>query len=162
MQLTELSRKLETTLEQVLPFVPKQYDEDKKGLPASTVNNSDAENAVLHPPQQSGVYTTEGEFVNVSDRLSNFYRKFNKVLLDNIAIENEKQRLLKENSQLEDLIQQYLDGTKVSSLTLSEDNPLFVVNGRANLNHILPVKRDKNLVVQDCVNIFNTVNRQLK
>lgn len=35
-----------------------------------------------------------------------------------------------ENVQLEDLIQQYLDGTKVSDKILSDDNPLFVVNGR--------------------------------
>lgn len=64
------------------------------------------------------------------NRLANFYRKFNKILLDNIAISKEKERLLLENAQLQDLIQQYISGTQLTQDTLAEDNPLFVVNGR--------------------------------
>lgn len=60
----------------------------------------------------------------------NFYRKYNKILLDNVAISKEKERLLLENAQLQDLIQQYIAGTQLSQNTLAEDNPLFVVNGR--------------------------------
>jgi hypothetical protein len=90
-------------------------------------------------------------------------------LLDNVAISKEKERLLLENAQLQDLIQQvsfiaksckhtckiftvintpyrtgvlvfelqYISGTQLTQDTLSEDNPLFVVNGRWGLLRIL-------------------------
>ncbi len=65
-----------------------------------------------------------------SDRLTNFYRKFNRILLDNLAIQKERERLALENAQLQDLIAQYVSGTQIGEDTLSGDNPLFVVNGR--------------------------------
>jgi hypothetical protein len=82
---------------------------------------------------------SDGAFVHPSDRLRNFYTKYNKVLLDTISIDREKERLANENAQLSDLIEQYLAGTQLGANTLLEDNPLFVVNGRANLNKPLPV-----------------------
>lgn len=76
------------------------------------------------------VLSEQGQIVQPPDRLINFHRRLNKVLLDNIAINKEKDRLAAENAQLEDLIQQFLNGTKLNDKTLLEDNPLFVVNGR--------------------------------
>lgn len=82
-------------------------------------------------PHQSTVWTHDGStYVVPSDRLANFYRKYNKILLDNVAIAKEKERLQTENAQLQDLIQQYLNGTQISDEILADDNPLFVVNGR--------------------------------
>ena len=66
-----------------------------------------------------------------ADRLSNFYLKYNRALLDCIAIDKEKSRIAAENSQLEDLISQYISGTQLSDQVLAFDNPLFVVNGRS-------------------------------
>ncbi len=157
--LSELSRKMETMLEQVLPFCPASEDisegveggngnggahapssaghSDAKqvGLSWTSKHNAagDAAANVAHgppPAHQSSVWTAEGSSVPAHDRLSNFYRKYNKVLLDNISIDKERDRLATENAQLEDLLQQYVDGTKLTESTLSEDNPLFVVNGR--------------------------------
>lgn len=82
------------------------------------------------PPHQSSVWNIDNNPVPTADRLANFYKKYNRVLLDNIAIEKERSRLATENAQLEDLLQQYLDGTRLTENTLAEDNPLFVVNGR--------------------------------
>ena len=79
---------------------------------------------------QSAVLTDNGSLVAPADRLTNFHRRLNKVLLDNIAIAKEKERLQVENAQLEDLIKQYVSGTKLSDDVLKDDNPLFVVNGR--------------------------------
>lgn len=90
-----------------------------------------AANAALPPPYQSTLWNQEnGEYVSPSDRLAKFYRIYNKVLLDSIAIDKEKQRLQEENAQLEDLIAQYLDGLQLNQRVLEDDNPLFVVNGR--------------------------------
>ena len=127
-----------------------------------------------------------------------------------MAISKEKERLLLENAQLQDLIQQvsfiaksckhickiftvintphragvlvfelqYISGTQLTQDTLSEDNPLFVVNGRwgllicinnirneyayihrANLNFDPPVRKIKP-VIQDAIQIQNTAARQ--
>lgn len=111
-------------------------------------------------PHQSSVWSNDNkEFVPVYERLSNFYRKYNKILLDNIAIAKEKERLQLENAQLQDLIKQYVDGLHISNEILADDNPLFVVNGRANLNHELPVKRMRP-VIQDATQIRSTAMRQ--
>jgi dynein regulatory complex subunit 2 len=126
LQLSELSRKVETIEEQILPFVPS---ESTKSYPTDMFTSTDVSNpsAAKH---QSMVASSQGHSVHPADRLIYFHRKLNKILLDNIAIGKEKERLEKENAQLEDLIAQYLDGTKVTESTVLSDNPLFVINGR--------------------------------
>jgi hypothetical protein len=214
LHLGELSRKMETMLEQILPFgaidaVPQVAPADghnssggnteSMGGAASVASSHAApqssnasgphisrkgKNAeekpgiYVPPPHQSSVWNVESNPVPSSDRLANFYKKYNRVLLDNIAIEKERSRLATENAQLEDLLQQYLDGTRLTDDTLSEDNPLFVVNGRylfdsllcicifirllslfrANLNAALPVK--KITTIQDATYIQSVVARQ--
>jgi hypothetical protein len=167
--LGELSRKMETMLEQILPFgtidqapqiepahgnahgsdsgaaaagagaggsvasshttavsAPSGTHASRKGR-----NTEEAKPGVyVPPPHQSSVWNTDNAAIPASDRLANFYKKYNRVLLDNIAIEKERSRLATENAQLEDLLQQYMDGTRLTDTTLAEDNPLFVVNGR--------------------------------
>lgn len=127
-----------------------------------TPNNLLTNNYVPH--QTSMWDLSSHKFVNFSDRLNKFYKKYNKILLDNIIISKEKEKLLLENEQLESLIKQYLDGFTITNELFSDDNPLIIVNGRANLNKPLPVKRvNKNgkTVKQDAFVIANTVNKQL-
>jgi len=188
LQLSELSRKTQTVMEQVLPFVPsemagtrdeliygpqtaaanRKHDADSNEA-GSSVEDDDvpevsrsagapsATPAVVVPPaHQSSVWATAEHPVAISDRLANFYRKYNKTLLDNIAIDKEKQRLLQENAQLEDLIQQFLDGTKISNSTFAEDNPVFVINGRANLNYVPNPSNVPPTVQEGHVIVYNT------
>lgn len=91
-----------------------------------------AQKSVSAPPaHQSSVWSQDGiSAVAPPDRLANFYRKYNKIMLDNVAIAKERERLALENAQLQDLINQYISGTRITEDTLAEDNPLFVVNGR--------------------------------
>lgn len=42
--------------------------------------------------------------------LENFWKRHNKVLLDKLALDREKQTLEDENSKLKALLKQYLDG----------------------------------------------------
>jgi len=65
--------------------------------------------------------------------LDNFFKKYNKVLLDKLAIEQEKKRLQKENGDLRSILKQYLDGIAVNATAVDDDNPLLIVNGRINL-----------------------------
>ena len=143
---TEIAREMETETEKVQPFAPMlpvglpsspasvkviadYNEEEEEGEDESTVSAPASKQTHVNV-LQAAVCSKEGSFVNHGDRLSNFYLKYNRILLDTINIDKEKERLSVENSQLEDLIKQFLDGTKLDENTLLEDNPLFVVNGR--------------------------------
>ena len=126
----------------------------------STALRTQSRSASNFPAHQSSVWSPdEAQPVLYPDRLANFYRKYNKVLLDNIAINKEKERLMHENAQIEDLIQQYISGTRITADTLAGDNPLFVVNGRANLNHVPPVRKVQP-TIQEATSIQSTIARQ--
>ena len=83
--------------------------------------------------------------------LENFWKRYNKALLDKLALDREKQTLEDENSKLKALLKQYLDGElmrcprliitnfvflplgiSVNDEILSQSNPLFVINHKTN------------------------------
>ena len=72
--------------------------------------------------------------------LDQFYKRFNKVLLDKLAIEKQKATLEKENMFFKSLLKQYLDGVSVNDDVMNANNPLLVVNNKVNLNRP-PVER---------------------
>ena len=76
--------------------------------------------------------------------LDRFYKKFNRALLDKLATERERDRLLRENEDLQSILKQYLDGISVNEDVMNRENPLLVVNHRLRLNHQAPVKRKLN------------------
>ncbi|VDM06017.1 unnamed protein product [Schistocephalus solidus] len=63
-----------------------------------------------------------------------FWRRFNKVQLDRLALLKEREVLTNQNENLKLLLTQYLDGLSVNDAILAKPNSLFVVNGRSNLN----------------------------
>ena len=165
LNLAELSRNLETTYEMILPFSPAEVEGledrtihgDKDKPEAEAEEGGCEEDAIMEgksfktmeasnkeyempPAHQSSMWSHNERPIPPPDRLSNFYRKYNHVLIDTISIEKERTRLQQENTQLQDLIQQFISGTKLDETVLDEANPLFVVNGRANLNHNPPVR----------------------
>merc|ERR1712060_556540 len=85
-----------------------------------------------------------------------FFKRFNKVKLDYLAIEQEGKRLSKENLQLRSILKQFLDGVSVNENVLAAPNPLLVVNGKVNLNHV-PVKRigDKKVHIEAAHHVTN-------
>ena len=92
----------------------------------------------------------DGAPVEEWNYLDQFYKKYNKVLLDKLAIERERERLQRENNDLQAILKQYFDGVSVNDAVMKSSNPLFVVNGRVNLNQPLPVRRaDQPLTVID-------------
>jgi len=128
----ELCRKFETEREKVLPFyLSRDY-------------LSEFENGDLDFQDEAVAEEIRKELTDVGidewTYLDNFFKRFNKVKLDSLAIEQEKQRLQRENVQLRSILKQFLDGVSVNEDVLSQPNPLLVVNGKVNLNHV-PVKR---------------------
>ena len=66
--------------------------------------------------------------------LDQFYKRYNKVLLDKLAIDKQKNTLEKENMFFKNLLKQYLDGVSVNDDVMNNQNPLLVVNHKISLN----------------------------
>lgn len=125
LRLSEMCRKLETEEEKVLPFYASSLTAEEQ---------EDVDAAVLEPPSEplaAVMYEYSG--------LENFWKRFNKVMLDKVALDKEKSILLQENNQLRTLLKQYLDGISVNDEILSQVNPLFVVNHKTNVRMNVPV-----------------------
>ena len=120
----ELCRKLETEKEKVLPF----YQSDPETL--EEVPDVQIEKIEGMKKQQ----------YNEFQLLDSFYKRFNKVLLDKLAIDKQKSTLEKENMFFKSLLKQYLDGVSVNDDVMNANNPLLVVNNKVNLNRP-PVER---------------------
>lgn len=132
----ELCRKFETEREKVLPFyLNRDVDVDELEM------EEEAKEEIKETLNDAGI--DEWTY------LDTFFKRFNKVKLDSLAIDKEKQRLEKENVQLRSILKQFLDGVSVNQDVLENPNPLLVVNGKVNLNH-LPTRRggEKKVVVE--------------
>lgn len=123
----ELCRKLETEKEKVLPFYQSDPDTvvGEEGFPEIAVDRIEGVKKAKY---------------NEFQLLDQFYKRFNKVLLDKLAIEKQKATLEKENMFFKSLLKQYLDGVSVNDDVMNTNNPLLVVNNKVNLNRP-PVER---------------------
>lgn len=125
LRLAEMCRKMETEEEKVLPFYASSLTKEEL---------EDVEAAVLEPPSQP-----LAEAMHEYSSLECFWKRYNKVLLDKLALDKEKQTMSQENHQLRTLLKQYLDGISVNDEILSQVNPLFVVNNKTNVKMNVPV-----------------------
>lgn len=128
----ELCRKFETEREKVLPFylsrdLLSEFEEGELNF-----GDEDLKDEIKRELTDVGI--DEWTY------LDNFFKRFNKVKLDYLAIDQEGKRLSRENLQLRSILKQFLDGVSVNEEVLAGPNPLLVVNGKVNLNHV-PVKR---------------------
>jgi hypothetical protein len=137
----ELCRKFETEREKVLPFylsrdLLNEFEEGELDF-----GDEDLKEEIRKELTDVGI--DEWTY------LDQFFKRYNKVKLDHLAIDQEGKRLQKENLQLRSILKQFLDGVSVNEDVLSQPNPLLVVNGKVNLNHV-PVKRigDKKVFVE--------------
>merc|ERR1711977_15260 len=142
----ELCRKFETEREKVLPF----YLSREVEVEELQFDDDDLKEEIKESLADTGI--DEWTY------LDTFFKRFNKVKLDHLAIEKERQRLEKENVQLRSILKQFLDGVSVNEDVLSQPNPLLVVNGKVNLNHI-PVKRahEKKVVIEAAHHVQTSV-----
>ena len=121
----ELCRKLETEKEKVLPFYQSDEVTQMEDMPDIKVE---------------AIEGIKKQRYNEFQLMDNFYKRFNKVLLDKLAIEKQKATLEKENMFFKSLLKQYLDGVSVNDDVINANNPLLVVNHKVNLNRP-PVER---------------------
>ena len=183
--LAELARKMETEQEKVIPFQanPANTEADVAMAAAQTASQKDdwqeAEKQAVRANDddvehggdldrpldadettaalQTSSWTNDGKPVAEWCHLDNFLRKYNKVLLDKLAIERERERLERENGDLQTILKQYFDGVSVNDAVMRSANPLFVVNGKLNISQPLPVRRNPDqLTVVDANHMVTT------
>merc|ERR1711865_1176979 len=137
----EIARKMETEREKVVPF----YTSSVEDLDQSV----EAQNELVTAKEESGG-------VDEWNYLDNFWKRYNKVLLDKLQIEKEHERLTKENGDLQSILKQYIDGISVNEDVMNGMNPLMVVNGRVNMNKPQPMGPDANIPVLEGSHLVET------
>jgi len=152
LKLAELGRKMETEQEKVAPFYVSSVEGEIEKQAEAMVQKQKEEGGEATGKRDDGVEVTplnssawsgeSGKPVGKWNHLDNFWKKYNKVLLDALSIEKAEETLRKENSDLQEILQQYFDGISVNDEVLKKDNPLFVTNFKVNLNKPLPVRRE--------------------
>ncbi|OWF42683.1 coiled-coil domain-containing protein 65-like [Mizuhopecten yessoensis] len=149
MKVAEMCRKLETEEEKVLPFYATSLTKEEV---------EDVEAAILEQANEPLV-----QIMHEYTSLENFWKRFNKVMLDKLALDKEKQGLVQENQQLRTLLKQYLDGISVNDEILSQVNPLFIVNNKTNVKLNVPVMdpRVRRPVAQTVVEAAHVVKHVL-
>lgn len=68
----------------------------------------------LSPSQLAGAFLLCTQVMREYSSLQTFWKRYNKVLLDKLSLDREKQILEEENSKLKILLKQYLDGKVVA------------------------------------------------
>jgi len=132
LNLGELARKLETEMEKVLPFyTPNDALPEEKENTSTEVVSVEEDNK---PKFSSYGVNTEGKEIDEWSYLNQFFKRQNKVNMDNMAIDKEKKRLDRENADLRSILKQYLDGISVNEDVINNPcNPLLVVNNKLQL-----------------------------
>eukprot|EP01061_Rhynchopus_euleeides_P042127 TRINITY_DN73552_c0_g1_i1.p1 TRINITY_DN73552_c0_g1~~TRINITY_DN73552_c0_g1_i1.p1 ORF type:complete len:521 (+),score=211.77 TRINITY_DN73552_c0_g1_i1:338-1900(+) len=138
LRLSELCRTLETERERVLSFhnsLSVEEVELETKINAEKQIQFEAElSGNPKPPMDPQLEAAANEMSSLLRQdglakewqyLENFWKKFNKVLLDNAAIDREKYHLMNENQKLRALLKQYLDGISVNNDVMGSRNNLL-------------------------------------
>ena len=146
LRLAELNRKRETEQEKVTPFFKPVSEEaaeaeaaEKGGDTSGSGSGAGAEAeaaARLEPKARLNAFGTDelGKEPEEWEYFAGFHQRFNKVALDQGAIEKEKDRLGSENADLRTILKQYLDGISVNEDVINNPgNPLMILNNKLRL-----------------------------
>jgi hypothetical protein len=119
LKLAEISRRLEIQREKILPY----YEN-------TDVGKEEDNQAQVKLDDIKGVDPMIYEEI---ESLQNFWKRYNKVKLDVIAIKKQKNEIEKQNELLKNYLQQYYDGFHVNNVVMTNDNPLLRIE-RMNPN----------------------------
>ena len=94
--------------------------------------------ALLEAETASELAPGTADALEEAEALHNFYGRYNKALLETLAMERQRERLRAENAELQNILQQTLDTMAVTPSAVDGPNALLVVNGRVTLNRAAP------------------------
>jgi hypothetical protein len=132
LRLVELCGELETEREKVLAFDSDITTDEVQGEVKAALENKEK----LEHAQRGDLASMNELFAGSSidsataateewRLLEKFWLKYNKVVLDNSAIAQERYHLEQENKKLKSLLKQYLDGVSVNHDVMSQRNNLL-------------------------------------
>jgi hypothetical protein len=129
---SEMNSKLESEEEALLALRPNLTQavlgEEPQEKQERGEEDGAGEEPVVVNPNTTTATTKTGKKIKDWQYLDSFFRKTNKVAMDNMALEGERARLQKENEDLKAILKQYLDGISVNDDALRNPNPLFITN----------------------------------
>jgi broad specificity phosphatase PhoE len=115
---SEMTRELETEREQVIPFPDSIVDTDPE---------------IQRQMSQFKLQLKgDNKFVKESDLFDKFYRRYNKVLLEKLALSRERAALVQHNHRLKAMLKKYMNGTAIGQDLMDHPNTLFIVNQDTN------------------------------
>ena len=114
LKLAEISRRLEIDKEKILPY----YEN-------SEVEREDDNAVEVKLEDIKGIDPMIYEEI---ESLQNFWKRYNKVKLDVIAIKKQKEEVEKQNEILKNYLQQYYDGFHVNNVVMTNENPLLKID----------------------------------
>jgi len=147
LKLVETARALETEEEKVLPLYAETVTPEEVAELAATVAGAVEPHSGEGDSAAAAVETTETAVDAMTPQvlitgtnapvdefriLDNFWKRYNKALLDKVTVQREQEALNDENQRLRSVLKQYMDGISVSESVLQQDNTLLIVNGRTN------------------------------
>ena len=119
LRLAEICRRLETEREKIFPYY---------------ANNEAVQSDIVlpNPEKLDGV---NNQIYEEIEALKNFWKRYNKVLLDVVSIKKQKEEIDKQNKLLKNMLQQFYDGFTVNNVVLnSKSNPLLIIENQSEFN----------------------------
>jgi hypothetical protein len=155
LKLSELNRKLETEQEKVLPFYKSTIEDESTAKEAPQATMKEVKS--MHGYALAADGSSQVEEWNY---LEQFYKKYNKVLLDKFALSKEREKLERQNEDLRLILKQYLDGVSVNEEVMAGTNSLLVVNNRLQLNVPVGSRREAPSVVVEAAHAVMATAKQ--
>lgn len=120
--------------------------------------NSDISNEEVILPDVEKIIGVDTNLYDEIESLKNFWKRYNKVLLDNIAIKKQKEFLEKQNEVLKSMLRQYYNGFTVNNKVLTQENPLIIIESHSINNRI--EEKDPGNTLQEGKFIYNDLIKQ--
>jgi len=170
--LAETARRMETEQEKIVPFQNTIDPSNPIAAISSAKRATDTSGLLDHAYFESGgkaevhhnalalqtsTWMHDGGPVPKWSHLDQFLQKYNKVLLDKLAIESERKGLEQENTELQAILKQYFDGVSVNDSVMQASNPLLIVNGKVKAPpQTTPMDRMEQSTVVDANHMVTT------
>eukprot|EP00735_Rhodelphis_limneticus_P007283 TRINITY_DN1979_c0_g1::TRINITY_DN1979_c0_g1_i1::g.23125::m.23125 TRINITY_DN1979_c0_g1::TRINITY_DN1979_c0_g1_i1::g.23125 ORF type:complete len:513 (-),score=165.76,sp/A8JB22/CCD65_CHLRE/51.73/6e-148,NYD-SP28_assoc/PF14775.1/3.2e+03,NYD-SP28_assoc/PF14775.1/6.3e+03,NYD-SP28_assoc/PF14775.1/2.5e+03,NYD-SP28_assoc/PF14775.1/2.5e+03,NYD-SP28_assoc/PF14775.1/4.8e-11,NYD-SP28/PF14772.1/7.2e-06,NYD-SP28/PF14772.1/1.5e+04,NYD-SP28/PF14772.1/1.5e+04,Cas_GSU0054/PF09609.5/0.02,GIDA/PF01134.17/2.8e+02,GIDA/ len=155
LKISELNRKLETEREKILPFYNSTpLDEED----AERMAHKGEKELSMEAVRSMHAFTLDddGKPIDEWHMLDSFFKRYNKVYMDDLALRQEKDKLERENGDLRAILKQYLDGISVNEDVMNAPNPLLVVNDNVELNVPKAHRRPAPVTVLEAAHIVTT------
>lgn len=145
LKLAEISRRLEIEKEKILPYYEnsnkKKETEEEEEIKKEEIKNMLFDIKGIEPVLYEEI-----------ESLQNFWKRFNKVKLDVIAIKKQKTEIEQRNDYLKNCLQQFYDGFHVNNVVMTNENPLLIIR---------PTDKDyteRNLAEKEGSRVYQEVN----